>query len=165
MTDIPKEKGTYWPLIILTLVSVLAGTAVTYADFGGNGHVWMHNVMGIFLCVFALLKLFDPAAFAKGFAKYDLLAARSRLYGLVYPWFELVLGLGYLSMIWPVPVYIATILLFGFGTLGVLSALKKGLNINCPCMGNILKVPLSTVTLTENLTMAVMAIAMLAQYL
>lgn len=160
MTD---QKSTYWPLIILILVALLAGTSVTYADFGGSFHVWMHNVMGIFLCVFALLKLFDPAGFAKGFAKYDLLASRVRTYGLIYPWLELTLGLAYLAMIAPAIVYGATIVLFGFGTIGVVTALKNGLNIDCPCMGTILRVPLSTVTLTENLAMVVMAIVMLTQ--
>lgn len=165
MTDATNPRNPYWPLIILILVSVFAGTASTYGDFGGNVHIWMHNVMGYFLCMFALLKLFDPVGFAKGFAKYDLLAGRSRVYGLIYPWLELFLGLAYLALIVPGVVYSATILLFGFGMIGVVVALRNGLNINCPCMGTILRVPLSTVTLTENLAMIVMAIAMLAQIL
>ena len=33
-------------------------------------------------------------------------------------------------------------------------ALRKGLDIACPCMGNVLVVPLSTVTLTEDGVMA-----------
>ena len=57
----------------------------------------------------------------------------------------------------PVFTYTATIVVFEFGTLGVLSALRRGLDIDCPCMGSILKVPLSTVTLTEDLAMVVMA--------
>ena len=46
---------------------------------------------------------------------------------------------------------------FLIGAIGVILALKKGLDINCACLGTSLKVPLSTVALTENLTMAIMA--------
>lgn len=155
----------YWPLIILILVSAAAGYVIALQSYGDLWHVWMHDFMGFFLCVFALLKLFNPSAFAKGFAKYDILAKRSVLYGRVYPWLELALGLGYLSFSMPELVYVSTVVLFGFGTIGVLAALKNGLNINCPCMGNILQVPLSTVTLTENIAMVAMAVVMLAEVL
>ncbi|MEM1232764.1 MAG: hypothetical protein AAGH70_01430 [Pseudomonadota bacterium] len=48
-----------------------------------------------------------------------------------------------------------------FGTFGVLSAPRRGLDIDCPCLGSILSVPLSTVTLTEDLSMIAMAANML----
>ena len=38
---------------------------------------------------------------------------------------------------------------------------RKGLDIACPCMGNVLAVPLSTVTLTEDGVMVVMALSLL----
>jgi hypothetical protein len=49
-----------------------------------------------------------------------------------------------------------------FGALGVVSALRRGLDIECACMGTVLHVPLSTVALVEDLGMAGMAGAMLA---
>jgi hypothetical protein len=119
----------------------------------------MHLFMGLFLLQFSALKLFDVRGFAKGFAKYDLLAMRSRPYGLIYPFLELTLALGYLAggATW---IYIATFILMGFGALGVLRALAKGLDTNCACLGTTLKVPLSTVAITENVSMAAMAIFM-----
>lgn len=48
----------------------------------------------------------------------------------------------------------------GFGALGVIRALARGLDVNCACMGNILRVPLSIVALTEDLGMAAMAALM-----
>ena len=62
-------------------------------------------------------------------------------------------------------VYGATIVVMGFGALGVIAALRQGLDINCPCMGSVLDVPLSTVTLTEDIGMVVMAAAMWAMYI
>ena len=57
--------------------------------------------------------------------------------------------------------YMLTIVILTFGSIGVIRALKAGLDINCPCMGSILDVPLSTVTLTEDIGMAVMALMLL----
>jgi hypothetical protein len=151
----------YVPLLALVLVAFLVATALarSYGPDANSAH-WMHDFMGFFLVVFALLKLFDLPGFADGFQMYDLLAKRVRLYALLYPFLELALGLAYLSFWRPVTVYLATIVLLGFGALGVISALRRGLDVNCACMGNTLKVPLSTVALLENLGMAGMALVM-----
>ena len=116
--------------------------------------------MGFFLVVFALLKLFDLPGFADGFQMYDLLAKNFRPYAFVHPFIELALGLAYLAFWRPTTVYLATIIVLGFGALGVINALRRGLDINCACMGNTLKVPLSTVALVENLGMVAMALVM-----
>lgn len=151
----------YLPLVALLAVAVLAASAqgLSAAPING-GMVWMHDFMGFFLVVFALLKLFDLPGFADGFQMYDLLAKGFRPYALAYPFIELALGLGYLAAWRPAILYPATVLVLGFGALGVIQALRKGLNVNCACMGNILKVPLSTVALTEDLGMAAMAAVM-----
>jgi hypothetical protein len=122
---------------------------------------WMHDFMGFFLVVFSMFKFFDMPGFADGFQMYDLLAKPFRPYAYVYPFIELGLGLGYLSHWQPTIVYMATLIVMLWGALGVIRALIKGLNINCACMGTILKVPLSTVALLEDLSMAAMAGGML----
>lgn len=149
----------YWPLFVLIVISALSGLAISYSTVLTMLN-WMHYFMGTFLVIFALLKLFNPTAFANGFQMYDLLAKKTRLYAYLYPLLELALGLGYLSFFMPQFVYAMTILILGFGAIGVILALSKGLDINCPCMGSILNVPLSTVTLTEDIGMVVMALLM-----
>lgn len=151
----------YIPLLALLLVSFLVATALwrSYGPDANPAH-WMHDFMGFFLVVFALLKLFDLSGFADAFQMYDLLAKHSRPYALLYPFIELALGLAYLSFWRPTTVYLATIIILGFGALGVINALRRGLDVNCACMGNTLKVPLSTVALVENLGMAAMALIM-----
>jgi mannose/fructose/N-acetylgalactosamine-specific phosphotransferase system component IID len=150
----------YWPLVILIFVALLASLAVghaTHATFMGV----MHFFMGFLLCFFSLLKLFNLHGFADGFQLYDMIAKQSRLYALAYPLIELVLGLAYLSFITPQYIYIATIILMTIGAVGVIFALKKGLNTFCACMGSVLQVPLSTVTLIEDISMGLMALYML----
>ena len=52
-------------------------------------------------------------------------------------------------------------IIMGVGAIGVIRALRKGLDLRCACMGTVLDVPLSTVTLSEDIAMGLMACAML----
>lgn len=152
---------SYLPLVTLVAVSGLVALVLWHSYGPGTSPMRaMHGFMGFFLVVFALLKLFDLPDFADGFQRYDLLAKRFRPYALLYPFLELTLGLAYLAFWRPVVVYLATVILLGFGALGVITALRRHLDIECACMGTILKVPLSTVALVEDLGMALMAAAM-----
>lgn len=156
-----KSLKDYIPLIVIILLTLLAAFA-KQAHYGGWDTVnWMHDFMGFFLVMFSMFKLFDLEGFADGFQMYDLLGKPVRPYAYIYPFLELALGLGYLSHVAPVVVYSATIILMGFGALGVIRSLMKGLDVECACMGTVLSVPLSTVTLLEDLGMAIMGLAML----
>lgn len=159
-----KANGTslkqYWPLISLIVVAIVSAFAINVKIQGGMV-VWMHYCMGVFLVMFSVLKMFHPTKFADGFEMYDILAKRFRAYAYVYPFIELMLGLLFLSFLVPTATYVVTIIVMAFGSIGVIMALKEGLDINCPCMGSILDVPLSTVTLTENLGMVLMAVILL----
>jgi hypothetical protein len=160
------KRGTslaeYWPLACLILVTGVAALALQHGLGDSSMRAFMHGYMGVFLVMFATLKLFDLQGFMDGFAMYDLASKVNSRWGYVYPFIELALGCAYLGFFAPRITYIATIAIFLFGALGVVLALRKGLDIACPCMGNILKVPLSTVTLTEDLGMAAMAAILLA---
>ncbi len=152
----------YLPVIIVTLLTAIAATAKQFDGLTSwESMSWMHDWMGFFLIVFAMFKLFDLSGFARGFAKYDMLAGRVRLYGFIYPFLELALGLAFLACWNPPFVYLATIALFGFGAVGVIFALMKGLDVNCACLGTALKVPLSSVALIEDMGMVLMAGLML----
>ncbi|WP_242602132.1 MauE/DoxX family redox-associated membrane protein [Legionella nagasakiensis] len=150
----------YWPLMSLIIVSFLAALAINW-NVNGEMPVVMHYFMGIFLVIFGLLKLFHPSDFADGFKMYDILAKRSRLYAYFYPFLELGLGLAYLSFFLPILTYLITIIILTIGAVGVIKALRQGLDINCPCMGTALDVPLSTVTLTEDIGMVIMVFILL----
>lgn len=157
MVQNPKRYG---PLFILIGVAAINAIALSYSHQMGMMD-WMHYFMGFLFSQFALLKLFNLEQFAEGFQMYDLIAKKSRGYALVYPFIELGLGLAYFSMVMPDLIHILTIIILGIGAYGVFRALKAGLDVRCACMGNILNVPLSTVTLTEDIGMGVMALIML----
>jgi YHS domain-containing protein len=163
-------RGSNWkdylPLIIIVTLAVLAAFAksISYSE-SWSGMFWMHDFMGFFLVVFSMFKLFDLEGFADGFQMYDLLAKRFRPYAYTYPFIELALGLGYLALWQPLIIYGATVVIMLFGAAGVIRALAAGLDIECACMGTVLRVPLSTVALAEDLGMAGMAAVMLIRTL
>lgn len=163
MNDQVSQKRTfknYWPLFALIFVSLLAASALQFSE-QKNLLQWMHYFMGFFLCSFSLLKLFNPRQFADGYQMYDLVAKRSRLYALCYPVIELALGLSYLSFFIPWLTYLITIFIMTIGAFGVIKTLRQGLDLRCACMGTVLDVPLSTVTLTEDIGMGLLAFVML----
>jgi hypothetical protein len=160
----PSSKITQFaPLITVIAIAALGSLALSYAE-NFTMDRYMHFFMGLFLLQFSALKLFDVSGFAKGFARYDLLAMRSMTYGFIYPFLELILALGYLAggALW---IYMATFILMSFGAVGVFKALANGLNTNCACLGTTLKVPLSTVAVTENISMAIMSIFMFTSHI
>lgn len=167
MTKQKSQKRSvkrYWPLLALILVAALGATALVIGVHEGV-FAWMHYFMGLFLCQFAMLKLFHPAEFSEGFQMYDLIAKKIPVYGRIYPVIELGLGLSYLSFCFPVATYLITIIVMVVGAFGVVTSLRKGLDVRCACMGTILDVPLSTVTLSEDIGMIIMACLMLVSSL
>ena len=156
------DLAAYRPLLVVITLSLAAALARQLATAHPSVSGWSHDFMGFFLVIFAMFKLLDVGGFAKGFAMYDLLASRTRVWGYVYPFVELTLGLGYLSRLGAPWLYVATVVVMGFGAAGVIHALKRGLDVRCACLGTTLDVPLSTVAVVEDVGMAVMAAAMLA---
>lgn len=151
----------YIPLMVVVALTLLSAGAKQVAYGSWNGMTWMQDFMGFLMVVFSAFKLFDLGGYADVFQRYDLLAKSFRPYAFVYPFIELGLGLGYLSHWQPMAVNAATVVVMGFGSLGVMRARFKGLVLKDACMGTMSHVPLSAFTLLENLGMALMAAVML----
>lgn len=117
--------------------------------------------MGVFFVVFASFKLIGYNMFVLMFAGYDVIAKRVKAYSYAYPFIELSLGILYLFNLIPNTRDLLTILIMGIGSIGVAQEIKKRSGIHCACLGNIIKLPLSTVSLIEDVGMGLMAFAML----
>lgn len=119
----------------------------------------MQSFMAMFFLVFAIFKLANLQAFVASFIGYDLVASRIRLYAYAYPFIQLAFVVGYL---WYQPwVNYPTIIVSFIGSFGVAKALLRKSNFKCACLGTVIKLPLSTVSLIEDLGMAIMAIILL----
>lgn len=166
----------YWPLIVLvamvmalsTIIHLSESRATLSIEIGGplGGWMgWMHLVMGFFFCFLAMFKLFDLRGFVDGFSTYDLVSKKFREYGYLYPFLELGLGLCYLMRQPSTLLYMVTIALMALSSMGIVQSMTQKKKLHCACMGTVLKVPLSTVSLIEDAGMGVMALVMLLSVL
>ena len=147
---------TYLPLLLIVgIISLVSFHSIH------NSSDWMLNFMAGFFIVFATFKLFDLKGFQSAYATYDLLAKPYPTYGLFYPFIELALGFAFLFRYQITYTLYATIAIMTVGSLGVIQALRNKQAIRCACLGTSLNLPMSTVTLVEDLAMVLMSVAML----
>ncbi len=128
---------------------------------GFHWEEWMRWFMGGFFIIFGSFKLIGLENFVVVFRDYDILAKKFRPYPYIYPFIEILLGMFYVLNMASIVRDIFTIALMLVGAYGVYQALQRRDHIKCACLGNIIKLPLTTVSLIENLTMAAMALIML----
>jgi copper chaperone CopZ len=156
--------SVYRPLLLI-VIYLIAGSLFIQIGIAGPHAVsameTMRYFMAGFFLVFSFFKLLDIQAFASAYARYDLLAMRWPNWGLIYPFLELALGVAYLTNFNPLLTYWLTIGIMGFSAIGVIQAVANSTQIQCACLGTVFKLPMSTVTIIEDVGMVVMAAAML----
>ena len=111
--------------------------------------------------MFSFFKLLDLPGFADAYRSYDIVARAWFAWGFVYPFVELALGAAYLLNLNPIATNVSTLVLMLIGAVGVLKALLDKRAIRCACLGTALNLPMTTITLVEDLGMAMMAALML----
>ncbi len=161
---------TYRPLLLILAFILGASLLVQMGQHAGHGMgvsaisgmETMRYFMAGFFLVFAFFKLLDLRAFADAYAGYDLLAARWHGWGYVYPFVELALGMAYLANWQPELTAWITLLVMSFSAIGVIRAVMSNAQIRCACLGTVFQLPMSTVTIVEDVGMVLMAAAMLA---
>lgn len=140
------------------MTSVLALSLMLTASTGLS---FLDSFMGVFFVLFAGFKIAQLKVFAYGFQSYDLIAKKSLQYSYFYPILQLSFGVLYLaskgSMILDVAVLIVSLV----SGAGVLNSLIKKQKVQCVCLGNVIKLPLSTISFVEDFGMAIMALIMI----
>jgi hypothetical protein len=120
--------------------------------------------MAGFFLVFSFFKFLDLKGFATSYAMYDVVAKKIPVYGFIYPFLELGLGIAYLINFDPVITNWATIIIMAISSMGVIQSVLNKKKIQCACLGAVFNLPMSTVTIIEDLLMVGMAVAMLWIY-
>ena len=162
----PESKfKTFSPLIVIFSIIILFTVFATYfhsIKMGGfQLDFAMRMMMGSFFLIFGGFKIFNVKKFAEAYATYDILAMRSKVYSFVYPFLELALAFLYLANVGGIYRDIFTLLLMGISAIGVIKKLHQKEEIPCACLGMVFKVPMTWVTLVEDLLMAVEALVMI----
>jgi len=143
----------YKPLIIIiSFCLILSLAQMNYED-----GALMYGFMGYFFIFLSLFKFLDLTGFVEGYATYDLITKKFKLYGYLYPFIEAALGVSYLAGFAPYLVNSITLMVMLVSAIGVLQAVLSGKKFKCACLGTSLNVPLSTVSILENFGMGLMA--------
>ena len=153
--------ATYKPLLLVFAYILLVTLAVEYTAGSFELHRFMPNFMAGFFLVFSFFKMLDLAGFANTYRMYDVLAKRFTAYGYIYPFIELILGTAYLLAYRPMLTNVVTLVVMAFSSIGVIMAVMNKQKIKCACLGTGFNLPMTTVTIIEDLLMAAMAAWML----
>jgi copper chaperone CopZ len=158
--SIAAGKDSYYPIFLIfgyiSVVSLLVQAVSQQPGFFG----WMTDFMAGFFLVFSFFKLLNIRGFVDGYSTYDIIAGKVKVYGYVYPFIELFLGLAFLLHVQPLVTNVTTLVVMGVSSIGVIRSLLRRQTIQCACLGTIIKLPLSKVTLFEDLLMVAMSLAM-----
>lgn len=162
MEENDKQHGSnftlsqYLPLVIISLFSLILSASLMKTQ-----QELSYRFMGFFLALFSLFKWIDIKGFMESFKQYDIVSKYLPSYLLIYPILELVLGILYVSLTLLTITNIVTILIMGMNGFSVIVALYQKKNLNCACLGTVLKLPLTFVSLFEIIFMTLMAFLML----
>lgn len=159
--DVPVSWVKTYKPILLVFAYILGGTLLIERD-GFVPMRWMAHFMAAFFLVFSFFKLLDVQAFADSYSSYDILAARWRGWGLIYPFVELGLGLLFLTGYAPAAVNMVTLVVMGVSIIGVARSVLQRRKIKCACLGAVFNLPMSTITIIEDGLMIAMSAYSLA---
>ncbi len=164
-TPEPETKTSAFP--VLLIVGMITG-AVGLVEFSlGTFDPMraMRHFMGAFFLTFAFFKWLNLSKFADAFSQYDLLAKVSRPYALAYPSIETIFGFWSFANVAPVTLNLLMLVIMFVGSVGVIRSLIQKKKVQCACLGTVIQLPMSWVTLVEDLGMGVLAAIMLAMLL
>ena len=116
----------------------------------------MKNTMGTVLILLGFLKLIGLRRFVDIFSKYDIITKKFKIYGYFYPFLEIILGYNLINNISLFKTFISIIIIMSLNLLGIL--VTKNANLRCGCLGSLFHIPLSYISLSENILMISMSI-------
>ncbi len=155
-----QAKGwleTYKPLLLIFAFI----TGISFVAARTNGEInWIHFMnyfMAGFFITFSFFKLLDLQGFAESYSMYDVIAMKINFYGFIYPFIELTLGMAYLIQFNPAFTNAATVVVMGVSSIGVMKSVMNKQKIQCACLGSVFNLPMSTITIIEDLLMVAMA--------
>lgn len=140
-------------------------TVVTLSVAFINGYslmLWMNYFMAGFFIVFSFFKLLNIQGFAESYSMYDIIAMRWKMWGYIYAFLELALGLAFLTGFMPLLTNVLTFAVMSISIIGVLKSVIDKKKIKCACLGDVFNLPMNTITIIEDGTMIIMSLGMIA---
>ena len=147
------------PLFIILAYISITSLLLNFKNWDSTNA--MLDFMGLFYIIFSFFKILDIKGFSISFRMYDPLAKKVPLYGIIYPFIEILLGIMFLTRIEVELAIILTIIVLGITTIGVTQTLLNKKSISCACLGTTLKLPMTEATFIENALMIIMAFSLI----
>ena len=145
----------------IVLIFLLYIFVISYIISFVSQRNFMVVFMGLFFILFSFFKVIHLKKFKESFSKYDLISRNVGFYGYVYPFIEFALGVLFLLEYHIKVLSLITIIILSSTTVGIFGKLRKGVILECACLGIVFKIPLSYVTIVENVIMIVMGVIIL----
>ena len=159
ITTAPSKAKQLYPLGLIFLFLIGGTLIIHYPTFVIRDV--LPDFMGLFFGVFSFFKYLDLRGFQSSFRRYDPLAKEIPFYAWLYPFLELSLGVLFLMRLELQLALWLTVAILGITTIGVVKVLLSKKEIDCACLGSVLKLPMTEATLIENTLMIAMAVWML----
>ena len=147
------------PLFIILGYIFIASILLNYKNW--NSSTAMLDFMGLFYIIFSFFKILDVKGFSMSFRMYDPLAKQAPIYGYIYPFIEILLGMMFLIRYEVNIALILTLIVLGITTIGVTQTLLNKRSIKCACLGTTLNLPMTEATFIENALMIIMAFSLI----
>ena len=152
---------TYKPVLLLFAFISFVAIIASWQNETVNWMEFMRFFMAGFFLSFSFFKLINLKGFAESYAMYDVVAKRIPAWGYIYAFVELGLGIAFLININPVLTNWITLVVMTISIVGVLQSVLNKRKIQCACLGAVFNLPMSTLTIIEDLLMIAMSAAML----
>ena len=147
------------PLFIILGYIFIASILLNYKNWNSSNA--MLDFIGLFYIVFSFFKILDIKGFSMSFRMYDPLAKKAPIYGYIYPFIEVLLGVMFLTRFEVNIALVITVIILGVTTIGVTKTLLNKRAIKCACLGTTLNLPMTEATFIENALMIIMALILI----
>ena len=148
------------PLFIILSYILITSVLLNYKNWNSTNA--MLDFMGLFYIIFSFFKILDIKGFSISFRMYDPLAKKAPIYGYIYPFLEVLLGVMFLTRFEVNIALVITVIILGVTTIGVTQTLLNKRAIKCACLGTTLNLPMTEATFIENAFMIIMALILIS---
>lgn len=152
---------TYKPVIVIFLYIFSVTALIELTAESIDVMRWMRHFMAGFFLTFSFFKLLNIKGFKESYQMYDIIARKFPIWGYIYAFLELALGIAFLINFDPIVTNGVTFVVMSVSIVGVLKTVLDKKSIQCACLGDVFNLPMSTVTIIEDGLMILMSLGML----
>ena len=153
--------ATYKPVLLIFFYILAVTALIEFSTEQIDYSRWMRHFMAGFFLTFSFFKMLNLKGFKESYVMYDIVARKFPVWGYIYAFTELFLGIAFLLNFNPVLVNGITFIVMSVSIIGVLKTVLNKKTIKCACLGDVFNLPMSTVTIIEDGLMILMSLGML----